>query len=247
MSTIVTAFITNINNIEFRSYEKYIELGKILLSQPIPTICFLEKYIYDEYFKHHESQYPQTLFRIFERADNYLYEYEPILENFLIETDNPKKDTPGYMFIQCHKTEWIKMAIDENPFHTSNFVWIDFGIFHMIRDELQFAVALKKLVRKKYDSVRIASCIDPNLPCHCHPEKNIKKNVLWFFAGSIFGGNKSSLLHFANRMKEFTIEFIQNNRHIMWEVNIWYLLHQKHKDIFLPYRADHNLSILSNY
>ena len=43
MATIVTAFITNINNIEFRSYEKYIELGKILLNQPIPTICFLEK------------------------------------------------------------------------------------------------------------------------------------------------------------------------------------------------------------
>jgi len=43
MSTLVTAFMTNVNQIDFRSHEKYIELGKKLLSQPIPTVCFIEK------------------------------------------------------------------------------------------------------------------------------------------------------------------------------------------------------------
>lgn len=244
MATIVTAFVTNINNIEFRSYEKYIELGKKLLSQAIPTVCYLEKHIYEKFFSQELSQYPLTHFRIFERTDNYLYEYEPILTKFRLRTDNPTKDTPGYMFIQCHKTEWVKMAIEDNPFQTEQFVWIDFGIFHMIRDELNFAVTLKDLVRKRHDKVRIASCVSPDSSC----PPSITYQVAWFFAGSIFGGHKDTLLRFAAIMKQYVIQFMQENNHIMWEINIWYLLYQQYKnEIFAPYGANHDLSILENY
>lgn len=244
MATIVTAFITNINNIEFRSYEKYIELGKKLLNQAIPTICFLEKSIYETYFAQEVEKYPLTVFRMFERNENYLYEYESLLTQFSVETDNPTKDTPGYMFTQCHKTEWVKMAIEENPFHTTDFVWIDFGIYHMIRNEMEFAVALKNLVRKSHPGIRIASCVDPSLPCL---ERNIYRQIMWYFAGSIFGGNKDRLLQFANIMKQYTIELMKTKKHIMWEVNIWYLLYQSHASLFLPYFSNHDLSILENY
>jgi hypothetical protein len=244
MATIVTAFMTNVNNIDFRSYEKYIELGKKLLNQPIPTVCFLEQKIYDEYFKNELTKYPLTIFKLFERNENYLYSYEDILTDFMVQTDNPKKDIPGYMFIQCHKTEWIKMAAEENPYKTTNFIWIDFGIFHMIRDEVGFALALKNLVRKTYNHIRIASCVDPNGICY---DKNIYREITWYFAGSIFGGDKDTLLNFADIMKKFCIELMESKKHIMWEVNIWYLIFQNHKTLFHPYHADHNLSILENY
>jgi hypothetical protein len=148
------------------------------------------------------------------------------------------------MFIQCHKTEWVKMAIEDNPFQTEQFVWIDFGIFHMIRDELNFAVTLKDLVRKRHDKVRIASCVSPDSPC----PPSITYQVAWFFAGSIFGGDKDTLLRFAAIMKQYVIQFMQENNHIMWEINIWYLLYQQYKnEIFAPYGANHDLSILENY
>ena len=244
MATIVTAFMTNINNIEFRSYEKYIELGKNLLSQPVPIVCFLEKQIYDEYFSMELTKLPLTIFKIFERNENYLYNYEHLLTEFDVQTDNPTKDTPGYMFTQCHKTEWVKMAIEDDDFHTTNFVWIDFGIFHMIRDDVQFAVALKNLSRKTYEGVRIASCTDPSLPCL---ERNIYRQIMWYFAGSIFGGSKSALIAFADTMKQYTLDMIKEKKHIMWEVNIWYLLYQSHASLFNPYHANHNLSILEHY
>lgn len=243
MATIVTAFIKNVNNIEFRSYEKYIELGKKLLNQAIPTICFLEKDVYENYFAKELDQYPLTIFKMFERSDNYLYEYEPLLTEFLLQTDNPTKDTPGYMFIQCHKTEWVKMSIEENPFQTEQFVWIDFGIFHMIKDELNFAVVLKNLVRKRFNQVRIASCVDLEYPCL----KDMYRQVLWYFAGSIFGGHKDQLIQFANIMKEFTVQLMQEKKHIMWEINIWYILYHQNKSLFSCYGCDHNLSILENY
>lgn len=244
MATVVTAFITKINNIDFRSYEKYIELGKKLLKQAIPTVCFLEKEIFQQYFEPELSQFPLTMFRLFERKEIYLYEYEPQLTDFHVMTDNVSKDTPGYMFTQCHKTEWVNMAIEENPFNTTNFVWIDFGIYHMIKDDISFSVALKNLSRKTYDHIRIASCVDPNLISY---DKNIYREISWYFAGSIFGGNKDSLAEFAKIMKTTCIHLIETKQHIMWEVNIWYLIFQKHKTLFDPYSADHNLSILDNY
>lgn len=244
MATIVTAFITNINNIEFRSYEKYIELGKKMLQQPVPKICYIEKYIYDKYFSSELPMYPQTIFKMFEKEDMYLYEHEYLLSDFSVNTDNPTKDTVGYMFTQCHKTEWIKMAIEDNPFKTTDFIWVDFGIFHMIKDDSKFAFELKKMSKKKYDTVRIASCVNPDEIC---PMDIISKKVQWFFAGSVFGGNSNMLLEFSRKMKEFTINFMKEHKHIMWEINIWYLLYHTNKNMFNPYHSNHNISILENY
>lgn len=243
MATIVTAFVTKINNVEFRSYEKYIELGKKLISQPIPTVCFLEKHIFDEHFSSELSQYPHTHFIIFEKDENYLLQYEHQLTDFYVNTDNPTKDTPGYMFTQCHKTEWIRMAIEKNPFETSNFVWVDFGIYHMIRNEMGFALYLEQMSRNKYDSIRIASCVDPNKEC----KVDIFRDITWFFAGSVFGGSAEKLVVFSKIMKAFCLEIIEKEKHLMWEINIWYLLHKQYPDLFSPYTCDHNLTILANY
>lgn len=245
MATIVTAFVTRINDIHFRTTEKYMELGKILLSQPLPTICFLEKYMYDAYFADCLEQFPNTDFQMFERHENYLMEHTSEMMNFQVESDNPSKDTIGYMFTQCHKTEWMKMAIEKNPFHTTDFIWIDFGIFHMIRKDsaIHFPLYLENMTRKTYDTIRIASCIDPREEC----KSDIYHKISWFFAGSVFGGSSLNLLKFAAKMKTFCLNMIATRRHLMWEINIWYLLYKEEPGLFEPYSADHNITILGNY
>ena len=243
MATIVTAFMTNINNIPYRLPTKYIELGKKLLNQPIPTVCFLEKEIYDTYFSDSLASYPYTEFVMFERTDNYLMEYEELLTNFHVNTDNKAKDTPRYMFTQCHKTEWVKMAIERNPFETDNFIWVDFGIFHMIQNDMEFAVHLDKMCKKNYNTIRIPSCIHPNEECN----HDIFHFIAWFFAGSLFGGSSKKLLEFSTIMKEFCLNLIKNKKHLMWEINIWYLLHKQHPTLFEPYMANHDITILANY
>jgi len=243
MSTFVTAFMTNINSIDFRSLDKYMELGKKLLSQPIPTICFLEAHVYENYFSSHLTSYPYTTFILFENTDNYLFAYEPQLIHFSVQTDNPKKDTPGYMFIQCHKTEWIRIAIEKNPYQTNYFTWIDFGIYHMIQNDMIFALSLDTLSKKKYNSIRIASCHSLSDTCW----KDIYRQIVWYFAGSVFGGDQESLLIFAKYMKEKCIEIIETKNHLMWEVNIWYLLYLDHPKLFDTYPCDHNTSILQHF
>jgi len=243
MSTLVTAFMTNVNQIDFRSHEKYIELGKKLLSQPIPTVCFIEKMIFETYFASVRHLFPLTHFVFFEKEDNYLVSYESQLTHYFVHTDNPKKDTPGYMFVQCHKTEWVKMAIQENPFQTTNFIWVDFGIYHMIRDDMAFALYLENMSRKQYTELRIASCVDLSKPC----VTDIFNTISWYFAGSVFGGDIQSLLLFADIMRQFCLELIENKKLIMWEVNIWYLIYKNIPSMFDTYKADHNVSILQNY
>jgi hypothetical protein len=241
MATLVTAFITNVNQIDFRSVDTYIEYGNRILRLPIPKIMFLEQIVFDKYYK--DTEYPSTTFLIFEKSDNYLFPFLSQLEHFQVHTNNVNKDTPEYMFIQCHKTEWLKTASIQNPYNTTDFIWVDFGLYHMIRNDETFSRAITALTSKTYPKVRIASCINPNQPC----SDDLYKRVLWFFCGSVVGGNKEYLVQFADLMRDKCLSIIREKKHIMWEVNIWYLLYQEHKELFDFYMADHNISILENY
>jgi hypothetical protein len=242
MNTIVTAFMTDINQIHFRSAEEYMELGNKLLALPIPKIFFVESHIYDIYYA--TTTFPLTTFIPFERKDNYLY---PFLSGWKIpenlQTNNPRKDTPEYMIVQCHKTEWLKMAVKQNPYQTTDFTWIDFGIYHMIHNEEGFQKHIKQISNTTFPLVRIASCIDPNDSCHI----DLFSRVVWFFCGSVIGGNSEKLLQLADLMKEKCLTLLLEKKHLTWEVNIWYMLFQEHKELFDSYKADHNISILSNY
>ena len=243
MTTIVTAFLTKINNIEFRTYETYIEYGKKILQTGVKCVCFLEKDIYEKYFVPCLKDFPNTYFFMFDKSDNYLYQYLDQVTHYDLHTNNPTKDTIDYMFLQCHKTEFLRQVAIVNPFQTTNFTWIDFGIFHMVKNDESLRNGILNVSQKSYDKIRIASCVNPNDTC----ETDIYRFVVWFFAGSIIGGHRNVLLKYADLMKQKCISIIQERHHIMWEINIWYLLFQEHKELFDFYFANHDTSILMNY
>jgi len=238
MTTIVSAFISNANS--YRDISKYVEYGKKLLTIDTPKVIFLEKPIYDEHFSN--DIFPKTQFVFVEKSDNYLYEQIENITQFEVVTTNPGKDTLEYMFVQCNKTEWVKQAIELDPFNTEQFVWVDFGIYHMINSEY-FAEYVYKMTQQKYDKIRIAGCWDLNAFYH---NKYITM-VLWYFAGSVFGGDKASLCKFADLMKTRCLDFIDQHQSLIWEVNLWYFIYNDNKDLFDVYRADHNKTILDNY
>ena len=239
MTTIVSGFLTNIN--KYRSIEKYIDYGKKLCKININKIIFIEEHIYNEYFK--GEIYPTTTF-IFTRKENlYLYEYnETEFINFnKLSTDNPSKDTLEYMFVQCRKTEWIREAIEKNVYNNSQFIWIDFGIYHIINDDELFNNAICELNNKTYENIRISSgTTSSNI-------ENIYTHIQWSFLGGVFGGKSDKLFQFANLMKTKCNDIIKNKKTIMWEVNIWYLIYLDNPDLFDKYFANHNSSILSKY
>jgi len=276
----VSAYITSINN--NRNISEYIEYGKKMLDVDINQVIFIEKDIFDEHLKNyivsdstngcflycfdglmktfHYTTCKNKIFVFFNRNDIYLYKYKSIVTDFQVETNNPSKDTIDYMFVQCHKTEWVKMAItltkqnSNKAINNLNFLWIDYGIYHMIRNEDMFKRELEALVtrnnsnQKECNSIRIAGCWDLNLIYNnINIYTDIYKNIKWYFAGSVFGGNETTLFDFADKMKEKCIQIINNKQTLMWEINVWYLIYLENREMFNSYICNHDTSIISNY
>ena len=242
MTTIVTAFLfTNNNNKHLdRNIDSYMEHGKKLLLSDKNMVIFIEEYIYNHYYRDISFDKNKKFYFI-KKDDLYLYHYYNTLENFDIITDNPGKDTIDYIFVQCHKTEWVKQAIEMNPFNDDQFIWVDFCIYHIINNDETFYHHINNLyTNPHYNEIRIATGVSSQ-------HIDIYKQISWFFLGGIFGGDKSKLLLFANKMKEKCISIMTNNKTIMWEINIWYLLYQENPELFLGYHASHNESMLMNY
>lgn len=243
MTTIVSAFISDINSREDRNINIYYSLGKLLLKSTTPKIIFLDEPMYN-LIQSNDYNKENTLIIKYNKTESYLYNYIDKLNNFKLNTDNPSKDTLEYMFTMCNKTEWIRKAIENDIFNSNNFIWIDFGIKQVCDwSEDVFVEKLNNLYYKQYEKVRIghiwnlSSCYNIDL----------LRQISWYFAGGVFGGNKASLINFADLMKEKCIQIMNETSTIMWEVNIWYILYLENHDLFEPYHCNHSNSIINNY
>jgi hypothetical protein len=243
MTTIVSAFISDINTREDRNINMYYSLGKLLLKSTTPKIIFLDEPMYN-LIQNNDFIKENTLIIKYDKHENYLYNHIDKLHNFKLNTDNPSKDTLEYMFTMCNKTEWIRKAIEIDSFNSDNFIWLDFGIkqvCHCSDDE--FIKKMNKLQYTKYNKLRIGNIWDLSLRYNT----DILRQISWYFAGGVFGGNKNSLLKFADLMKEKCIEIMNISFTIMWEVNVWYMLYKETPDLFEPYSCNHSDSIIDNY
>jgi hypothetical protein len=140
----------------------------------------------------------------------------------------------------------MRQAINLNHFKTNNFIWIDFGIKHIFQSSCtdeEFVEKINRLKYKTYDNVRIGGIWNLNFKFNI----DIYKDVAWYFAGGVFGGNKNSLLKFAELMKEKCIDIMTSKNTIMWEVNIWYLIYSENRGLFDSYDCNHNTSLIDNY
>ena len=253
-TTIVSAFITNINQRSDISIRDYWKLGKLLLQTTTPKIIFLDEIMYQYARENMQDSWEwddftgkHTNTRIYKIQfhDSYLYTYQDYITS-LPSTDNPYKDTMQFMMVMCNKTEWIREAILKNDFHTPNFIWVDFGIRHVFQcSDPEFVQILDKIQYKEYSDIRIPSIW--TVEYMQQQEWRIYQTVCWFFAGGVFGGDADKLFLFADKMKSKCIEIIKEKNMILWEVNIWYLIYKEAPELFFLYTADHNDTLLKYY
>jgi len=242
-TTIVSGFLTNVNQKHDCNMEKFVDLGLLLLKAKTPKIIFVDEGMF-EHIKTYDNEFTKII--LIDKKDYELYQYmnNDVLTNFSLNTDNPAKDTIEFMFTMCNKTEWIRQAIELNHFNTEQFVWVDFGIRHVFRcDDDSYMNILESLYNKNYDNIRIGTIWDLETQYNF----NIWKDISWYFAGGVFGGNKDNLLHFANLTKEKCLQVIHQEKTIMWEVNIWYFVYLENKHLFNTYHCGHDDTIITNY
>jgi hypothetical protein len=278
---IVTGFIGGINSRKDRDLTKYMDFGRELLSVEIPTTCFIERDVWCGYIlpsitsqisEEHSFVYSckggvmdgicktfryvvcgHVRFVFFELEDLFLWPYRDMASKFSLNTGNPGKDTLGYMMVQCQKVEWVSIAESFARSSTNEYVWIDFGAFHMFHGSVDsFQLALYQL-RNRIDKrvlregcgqvVRIAGCWEP----YRHSGGDIYRDVNWTFAGSVFGGGAAAIHDFALRMREKCLLVLRERNHLMWEINVWVLIFLDSPALFSWYRSDHSPVLFDGY
>lgn len=235
--TLVTAFLSEINLRTDRSIGDYLRLGKELLDINVPKVVFIDK-------KYASLFLENRLTKIIplSRSDIPLFNSINDIKNDLI-TDNPLKDTAEYIIFQCSKTEFVRRAIDLNPFSTAQFFWVDFGIKSIFSNSNLLKMAVAKMHISSHELVRIGNInsVDSAL------DDKIYRQICWKFAGGCFGGPAEKLREFALLVSKKCASLVSIKHALMWEVNVWAIIYQNCPELFSPYECDHNPNLLINY
>jgi len=250
-TTIVTAFVANVNN--NRNVNDYIKYGLKMMLTPIHKILFIDASIIMEVQDLIPDEYIQYLHLVPTTIEDcYLYEYIPQITNFEVY-GNPEKDTLNYMITMNNKLHFVKKAIEINIFKSTQFIWVDFGIARINKslEDTEFSQHIVNLKNNVYNKVRIGSILEwkstPRIEEYYIIQENIYKQILWVFAGGVFGGDVESLLQFEKLSREKCLQVIKDKGKLMWEVNIWYMVYLKNKELFSLYYGNHDMSLITNY
>jgi len=146
------------------------------------------------------------------------------------------KDTKDFLALMNTKIEFIKRASE--MVEDDTFIWIDYGIFKIIKNrELAFD-KLKQIQNMKYTHITIPGCWDAGL----HYSND---SVYWRFCGGFFVIPRHHIDTFYDYSKNVLTDLCTQHK-LTWETNIWYMIEQKTHGIIQWYSADHNDSIILN-
>jgi hypothetical protein len=145
----------------------------------------------------------------------------------------PEKDTLNFLIIMNAKPEFVARAIQSDIFSASHYYWIDFGVFHVIKDTEAAQKYLVDLSTRELKNVlSIPGCCGKG-------EYDYFNRICWRFCGGVFAGDRASLLKFYEAVcSEY------KNVPLTWEVNLWAYL-EAHGKISPEWSlADHDDSII---
>ena len=146
---------------------------------------------------------------------------------------NALHDTRNFLILMNAKTELVRRAIESGMHSSTHFGWIDFGICHMFRTPQLTIETLRDLSGLPETCMYLPGCWE-------RPSSVGLDAVVWRFCGSLFLGDRTSVLDFSRRV----LDVLPTLPHLAWEVNVWAHLETMG---WSPdwYRADHNDSILN--
>lgn len=153
------------------------------------------------------------------------------------------KDTHAFLNLQNSKLECVQRVMDINPFQTDQFAWIDFNIFHIVKnDEVLFKKYLKNLCSmklKQRDKVYMPGCTAKI----SHPQSILEKPN-WRFCGGFFIGTANALRDMNEIIEDSYDSFFRIYKQATWEVNLWAYCEAFCGLEVVWYKADHDESII---
>lgn len=251
--TFVSAFIDlkEETRAKYRSYDKFIGLFSQLAESGI-ALCIFVSPNFKEITEGILAKYNNVkLIEYIDLEDTWTHKTILSYQNIEIPENTMEfKDTFNFMSLMNAKLDFVKKAIDVNPFKTTHFAWIDFCICHVLKDTKP---TLKKLCTYAKSALKKEMLVFPacwSKEISANMIKNITRKIHWRFCGGFFMGDANSLLTTYALYQEYFPKFLKETGKLVWEVNFWAWLELNSSwkpDTYIAGHDDTMLSIPSQY
>lgn len=247
--TIVSAlFNIERENMDGRKWEEYLKWFDITLKLKCPMYLFVTEEV-REFVEERRLSIPTEI--VVQTVEDIPYYYlKDKIQNILdsSEYSEKMKDTKRiecnhsmYPVIQYSKFPWLMKAIDENPFGTDFFFWMDAGSSRFFGDyDLNKKFPSSEAI-EALESMGESFLVQEN--CDCYPDlfqsKKLTIDYLYdnrsYVLGTMFGGHKNAIPNVFKVVEEIFInEMIKNGSVNNEQIALGYLI-KKYPDIFTTY------------
>lgn len=250
--TIVTAFF-NINRGQWNEYnrgvENYLYHATRVFSLDDYMVIYIEPEYVDFVKTYREKYKEKTRIIPLSIKDLPYYKYkdqieaimeDPAFKNGLADPNCPEVTKPLYDVIMWSKVPLVMRTVEDNPFHTTHFVWLDFGIHsHMLHDNMLNQPLLKNVPDKIKFLCRSAPSPDDLDICRFFKSHTNR------FAGSMFTGNAANFRIF-NQYLDEEIQDCLSKKVVDCDQSLFSITYLKHPELFDLYVGDWH-QVICNY
>jgi len=202
-----------------------------------------------EYLERFALRYPNIkIMKYVTMNDMWVYKTVKMLREIgesveLPERRNMPKDTVEYISMMHSKVDFLRMAIDENPWNSTHFAWIDFNVAYIFKNFTYVQEYLRVLSRRTFapEFVAIPGCWEKQ---NAENTSALLDDICWRFCGGFFIGSKNAIIDFHDKYLTYFPIFVETHHKLIWEVNFWAWLEANCDWSPIWFKGDHNDSII---
>jgi hypothetical protein len=187
------------------------------------------------------TKFPNVVLRDVDYPQSWTYKVCSLYKDNLPASRNMVKDSFLFLCLMNMKIEFVVNAVNENPFDTEHFAWIDFNLSHIFKRKAATCNYMKFLTTCKWKHRFIAN---PGCWEKGKGMESIVDNINLRFCGGFMIGDGQSFLDLFDLYLEHFTAFMHRYRHITWEVNFWAWLEVNAGWEIVWFKADHDDSIV---
>jgi len=232
MTTIVTSYFQL--NQSKASHLQYVEWMKNMLMIDNPMVIFCDEKSEETIYMLRSGKHDKTRIIVTNFKEFYSYKYaNHFLEHYKMDKEQHVGHNMFLYMIWSEKSNFMKRAIELDPFNTDYFLWVDIGCFRRPNKEYinwPNAKKINSLDKTKVLLLLVQSFTQEEWNC------NSKETLpLFQFAnrigGTMFGGGKHVILNWHKKYYEMLEYFISINRFIGKDQSIMNSVYLLNKDM----------------
>lgn len=239
-----------------RSLSNYIELGNHMLQVRLPMIIYTDSEEVREKVSLKRTEYglgdkTTIVWLPFEETSFYkdMDMLQERMRTFELNNWNREKDTPLYVTLNNNKFDFLRRTMSSNPYGSSFFFWMDFGIQHCAQasDEDWDEVSEKwaDFIRKETDLIHHLRIHTVQKPEDCS-FKDYFRMIYHHIAGSFFGGHEKPLREYIELYTEEWENIIYFEEWWQLDEAVMTIVVEKHPERFRLYYGDYD-GLITNF